>query len=180
MSRPAVLADAMPARRRSARTGGRRRLRAALGLVLGLGAIAAASAAQGPERGAAVTAATPAALDVVEGPVRVRDGDTIVVGGTPVRLAGLHCPELREQGGRAAADAMRSLVAGGAVRCAVTGARSHDRRVGTCRVGALDLAHALIRDGRCARCPRFDADGRYAAAQEAAGAWGGPLPRYCS
>jgi endonuclease YncB( thermonuclease family) len=49
----------------------------------------------------------------------VRDGDTIVVRGTPVRLAGLHCPELRERGGKAAADAMRSLVSARAVYCAL-------------------------------------------------------------
>jgi endonuclease YncB( thermonuclease family) len=110
----------------------------------------------------------------------VRDGDTIVVRGTPVRLAGLHCPELRERGGKAAADAMRSLVSARAVYCALSGARSHDREVGTCRVGALDLAQALIRDGRCARCPRFDPEGRYHAAQSAAGPWRGALPRYCS
>jgi endonuclease YncB( thermonuclease family) len=39
----------------------------------------------------------------VAGPVtHVRDGDTIEVAGVPVRLNGLHAPELREPGGQAA------------------------------------------------------------------------------
>ena len=33
------------------------------------------------------------------GYVHVRGGDTLVVGGTPVRLKGLHCPEFGEAGG---------------------------------------------------------------------------------
>jgi endonuclease YncB( thermonuclease family) len=148
--------------------------------MLGLGVIAAAVIGWAPQFGSVGRAASLFAPGVVEGPVRVRDGDTIIVGGRPVRLAGLHCPELRERGGQAAAAAMRSLVSGGTVRCAITGERTHDREVGTCRVGALDLAHALILDGRCARCARYDPAGRYHAAQSAAGPWPGELPRYCS
>lgn len=113
------------------------------------------------------------------GSVRVRDGDTIVVGGAPVRLAGLHCPEMDEPGGAAAAQAMRRLVAGQSVTCSLTGRRSHDRVVGRCAVGTQDLGEALIRDGLCARCARFDPEGAYAAAQAAAGRWTRSMPRYC-
>jgi endonuclease YncB( thermonuclease family) len=115
----------------------------------------------------------------VEGRVQVRDGDTLVVGGVPVRLAGLHCPEAREPGGAAATARLRSLVAGRAVSCDLTGARTHDRQVGICRAADRDLAEALIREGACARCPRHDTAGRYRAAQGAAGPWRGALPRYC-
>jgi endonuclease YncB( thermonuclease family) len=155
-------------------------VRPAFGLLLGLGTIAAAAIGWAPEFGSAGQAAAALPSAMVEGAVRVRDGDTIVVGGTPVRLSGLHCPELRERGGRAAAEAMRGLVGRAPVRCALTGARTHDREVGMCHAGGLDLAEALIRDGRCARCARFDPAGRYHAAQSAAGPWGAPLPRYCS
>lgn len=154
-------------------------MRPAFGLLLGLGAIAAALLGWSPDFGLA-RARTEQPERVVQGPARVRDGDTIVVGGTPVRLAGLHCPELDERGGQAAAAAMRSLVLRGYVSCQLTGARTYDREVGSCHVGALDLADALIRGGRCARCARYDPAGLYRAAQSSAGPWSGALPRYCS
>jgi endonuclease YncB( thermonuclease family) len=115
----------------------------------------------------------------VTGRVRVRDGDTIEVGGIAVRLQGLHCPELREAGGRAASSAMQRLTRGNEVRCTLTGERTYDRIVGTCHVGASDLAAALIRERVCARCPRYDTAGRYAAAQRDAGAWNRSMPGYC-
>jgi endonuclease YncB( thermonuclease family) len=148
-----------------------------------LGWAAALSVAAGSGAGAPPPAPTPRpaafAPDMVAGPARVRDGDTLVVGRQPVRLQGLHCPELRDPGGREAAETMRRLVAPGEVSCALSDARSHDRRVGVCRAGDDDLAEALIRRGDCARCPRHDRDGRYAAAQRAAPPWRRGLPRYC-
>lgn len=123
-------------------------------------------------------AATAAAPDLL-GAARVRDGDTIVVAGTPVRLNGLHCPEVREPGGRAATDAMQALVHQAVVACDLTGERTYDREVGRCSVGQADLGDRLIRAGYCARCPRYDPGGRYSAAQRAAGAWPAPLPGYC-
>ncbi|TVQ59039.1 MAG: thermonuclease family protein [Rhodobacteraceae bacterium] len=124
-------------------------------------------------------APAPPRADLVSAAVRVRDGDTIVVGGQPLRLSGLHCPELREPGGPEAAAAMRRLVAGAAVSCALTGARSYDRVVGRCAARGADLGEALIRAGLCARCPRYDGGGAYGPAQAAAGPWPHGLPRYC-
>ena len=115
----------------------------------------------------------------VSGLDRIRDGDTLVVGGVPVRLSGLHCPERNEPGGAAATRAVAALAARTGVACTLTDRRSYDRRIGQCRAGDLDLAEALIRQGLCARCPRHDRDGRYSAAQDAAGPWRGPMPRYC-
>jgi endonuclease YncB( thermonuclease family) len=116
---------------------------------------------------------------VVTGLDRVRDGDTIVVGGVPVRLSGLHCPEKRETGGAAATAAIASLARRAEVACELTGRRSYDRHIGQCRAGDTDLADALIRQGHCARCPRHDREGRYRAAQAAAGPWRGTIPGYC-
>jgi micrococcal nuclease len=115
----------------------------------------------------------------VTGHARVRDGDTIEVGGVPVRLQGLHCPEVGELGGGAAANAMQSLIRGSEVRCTLTGEWTHNRVVGSCRAGNTDLAETLIREGFCARCPRYDPGGRYAAAQREADAWTRSMPGYC-
>ena len=107
------------------------------------------------------------------------DGDTIEVGGVAVRLQGLHCPEAGERGGSAATTAMRRLIDSDRVTCSLTGERTHDRIVGTCKVGDTDLTAALIRDGVCARCPRYDPWMRYLPAQLQAGSWQGSMPGYC-
>jgi endonuclease YncB( thermonuclease family) len=115
----------------------------------------------------------------VTGRAHVLDGDTIEVGGVRVRLQGLHCPETGEPGGSAATSAMRGLTRGQHVSCSLTGERSYDRMIGTCYVGDTDLTAAIIRHRVCARCPRYDPDGRYLPAQLEAGSWRGTMPGYC-
>lgn len=113
------------------------------------------------------------------GPARVRDGDTLVVGGTPVRLQGLHCPELSEAGGAQAGAVLGRMVASQEVSCTLNGKRTYDRLVGRCYVDGTDVAAALIRGGFCARCPRYDPLMLYLPAQLKAGSWRGSLPGYC-
>jgi endonuclease YncB( thermonuclease family) len=96
-----------------------------------------------------------------------------------VRLEGLHCPEGNEPGGSVATSAMRGLTSGHHVSCSLTGRRSHERMIGTCYVGDTDLTAAIIRQGACARCPRYDPGGRYLPAQGEAGVWRGSMPGYC-
>jgi hypothetical protein len=115
----------------------------------------------------------------VSGHAHVLDGDTIDVGGVRVRLQGLHCPEAGEPGGSAATSAMQGLTRGNNVRCTLTGQRTYDRIVGTCYVGDTDLTAAIIRQGVCARCPRYDPRERYLPAQLQAGSWNGSMPGYC-
>ena len=100
----------------------------------------------------------------VSGRAHVLDGDTIAVGGVRVRLQGLHCPEAGEPGGSTATSAMRDLTRG---------------QYGTCYVGDTDLTAAIIRQGVCARCPRYDPWGWYLPAQLQAGTWQGSMPGYC-
>ncbi len=92
----------------------------------------------------------------VRGPAYVRDGDTIVVDDVAVRLQGLLCPERDEPGGSTATQAMTQLTRGQNVSCTLTGERTYDPIVGTCYVGDTDLTAAVIRQGMCARCPRYD------------------------
>ena len=81
-----------------------------------------------------------------------------------IRLQGLHCPEPGEPGGRAATSAMQRLTSSNEVRSTLTGQRTYDRIVGTCRVGDTDLAAALICEGFGARCVRYAPGMRYATA----------------
>lgn len=115
----------------------------------------------------------------ITGLTRVRDGDTLVVGGQPVRLRGLHCPELGRTSGERARRAIAELIEGRPIMCELSGERTYDRMVGRCYAGGVDLAAELIRNGYCARCPRYDPWMRYLDEQWRAGWWVRGLPDYC-
>ena len=122
--------------------------------------------------------ATPDTAADLEGTVtHVRDGDTIEIGDTAIRLSGLHAPEMDEAGGPAARAFMVDLVEGKRVQCQLEGRRSYDREIGTCALDGDDIAGLLIAAGLGRDCPRFSG-GRYAdletnASRELR------LPRYC-
>ena len=95
----------------------------------------------------------------------VRDGDTIVVGKMPVRLNGLHAPEMNEEGGPAAKRAMDAMVLNKPLRCQLTGEISHDRVIGVCyrkvKDDWRDIAAEMVAAGFARDCPRYS-NGRYA------------------
>ncbi|ANK83602.1 MAG: hypothetical protein TEF_18870 [Rhizobiales bacterium NRL2] len=92
---------------------------------------------------------------------KVRDGDTIIVGNTPVRFNGVAAPELAEPYGQQSRRAMSGLVAGKQIRCERTGHRSYDRWVGTCHLpDGTNLSAAIIWMGLARYYPRYSG-GRY-------------------
>lgn len=110
----------------------------------------------------------------------VRDGDTIEVSGTPVRLNGLNCDELGTPFGDRAKRAMQTLAAGQAVTCTLNGDRSFDREVGRCRLSdGRDLGGVMIELGACGRCARYDPLRKYVSAATKAGPFPGVTPSYC-
>ena len=114
----------------------------------------------------------------IEGTVtHVRDGDTIEIGETAVRLSGLHAPEMDEAGGREARAFMVELVEGKRVQCRLEGRRSYDREIGTCALDGRDIAGLLIAEGLGRDCPRFSG-GRYRHLETNAGREI-QLPAYC-
>lgn len=82
------------------------------------------------------------------------DGDGLCVrtpaGQVEIRLADFSAPELRERDGPRAKDALRRLVFGKRVTCAVKG-RSYDRAVAVCTLNGRPLGEALraagVREG---------------------------------
>lgn len=131
----------------------------------------------------AVPAERPAA-PIAGAVTRVRDGDTIVVGRTPVRLQGVAAPELRQPLGPEARRYLRDLAEGRRVECEPDGTRSYDRVVAVCRLDGKDVGALLVGRGLARDCPRYSR-GRYAAAEAAAEAGGSPIrrlykaPTYC-
>ena len=70
---------------------------------------------------------------------RVRDGDSLTIRGTEIRLWGVDAPELRQRGGRQARDALRRKIGRSSVRCRKV-------RDGQDRYGRV-LARCTISDG---------------------------------
>ena len=66
----------------------------------------------------------------------MRDADTIVVSGTPVRLNGIDAPENSTRAGRDATNFVRRLLRGETVVCNRNGERTYDRWVGVCYIEA--------------------------------------------
>lgn len=102
-------------------------------------------------------AAGAAVADPLAGPARVIDGDTIVVNGVHVRLAGIDAPEMHQQcwiGGAAtqcgvAAKAeMMKLTERRAVTCRPLTRDSYGRTVARCSTpDAPDLGESMVRAG---------------------------------
>jgi endonuclease YncB( thermonuclease family) len=84
-------------------------------------------------------------------------GDTVRIGGTTVRLAGIEAPE-RDQRctwpgnrrwpcGEAAVEALSRNVRGVSIRCEIRGNDNTGRRLGTCYAHGKDIAATLVREG---------------------------------
>lgn len=91
--------------------------------------------------------------DEVSGRARVIDGDTLEVGGTRVRIAGIDAPELQQRCrdgsacGWQAKAFLADVIGEHRVRCVIEGTDIYGRSLAACRVGPHDLGEALVRAG---------------------------------
>ena len=108
-----------------------------------------------------VVALTTLATTASASGLHVRDADTIVVDGTPVRLNGVDAPELRTRAGQDARRWMVSYLRGKSIECDLNGERTHDRWVGVCYADGEDVGAAVIAAGHALDCRRYSG-GRYA------------------
>lgn len=82
----------------------------------------------------------------------VRDGDTIVVSGTPIRFAKLDCAELGTTAGERAKNRMKALVGMKRLSCRLTGRKSYDRMIGECDLhNGQNISEVMIDEGYCKR-----------------------------
>lgn len=112
---------------------------------------------------AALLAATVAlAAQIVTGKVtKVRDADTVVVKGVPIRLNGVDAPKNGTKAGNEATAAMKRFVRGKTLRCELNGDRTYDRWVGVCFTEeGHDIGAVMITNGYALDCRRYSG-GRY-------------------
>ncbi len=136
-----------------------------------------------PAEGPRARPAAPA--DVVAGPARVIDGDTLQVGAVRVRLFGIDAPEHNQTCGGAgtewpcgaAASARLTALAAPGVRCTGDEHDRYGRLVATCEAAGVDLGARMVADGLAWAFVRYsevyvatEADAR----ARHAGLWRGP------
>ncbi|WP_405110937.1 thermonuclease family protein [Phaeobacter sp. BS52] len=108
----------------------------------------------------AVALALVVSIPALAAGLRVRDADTIVVDGTPVRLQGVDAPELKTRAGKDARRWMVNFLSGKSVECSLNGERSYDRYIGVCYAEGQDIGAAVIAAGHALDCRRYSG-GRY-------------------
>ena len=119
----------------------------------------------------------------LSGPAYTVDGDTLDIGGTHVRLAGIDAPELKQQClrrgrpwpcGDAARRALEAAIGGRKVTCVSRERDVYGRPVARCRAGTLDLSDHMVREGFALAYRGRDYAGAEAEARaERRGVWSG-------
>ncbi len=135
----------------------------------------------------ALSIATAASAAPIYGLASAKDGDSLMVGQTEVRLFGVDAPEFDQsckRGGQnwacgaEAADRLSRLVTGKQVRCTSMGTDQYNRTLGRCTVGMTDINRTVVATGYAVAYRRYSSD--YVSAEETAkvnrrGMWAGPF-----
>lgn len=125
----------------------------------------------------ALVAVSQAALgqQLVGGIGKAKDGDSLMVGETEVRLFGVDAPEFDQtctrdkqawNCGGAAAEQLMALVTGKEVECVSMGLDDHKRLLGRCTVRGTDVNETMVSSGYAVAYRRYSTD--YAPAEDAA------------
>ncbi len=97
----------------------------------------------------------------LQGKAYIIDGDTIRIGKTKIRLAGIDAPEIDMPYGQKSKWAMVAICKGQVITAELDGERSYDRLVGTCYLpDGRDIGAEIIKEGLALDLPHFS-DGKY-------------------
>ena len=94
-----------------------------------------------------IAAGAASAADLIVGPARVVDGDTLAIGDERIRIIGIDAPERGHPAGPRATAALRELVGDRDVACEVRGRDRWGRALAVCRAGGIDVAREMVRQG---------------------------------
>jgi endonuclease YncB( thermonuclease family) len=96
------------------------------------------------------------ATTVLKGKCYVVDGDTIMISGTSIRIAGIDAPELHHPWGKKARFTLIELCKGKVVTAIIQPGLSYDRTVAKCLLeDGTDLAAELVKRGLALDWPKF-------------------------
>jgi endonuclease YncB( thermonuclease family) len=129
--------------------------------------------------------ATPLQAEIISGPARVIDGDTVDMTGTRVRLLGIDAPESAQscsRGGQSwacgqeATITLDAIIANQPLTCTAQGTDIYGRTLATCQAGVFDIGREMVRRGMALAASNAPED--YAAATAVAkqlsyGLWAG-------
>lgn len=110
-------------------------------------------------------------LETLQGHVRVIDGDSLMLGGTNVRLQGIDAPELAQSCtrndmtfpcGQQALAELSKLINGHVVSCESLGQDRYGRTLARCKAGAKELNSAMVETGWAVAYGSYDAQEREA------------------
>ncbi|WP_082029817.1 thermonuclease family protein [Ruegeria sp. ANG-S4] len=94
--------------------------------------------------------------DTLKGKCHVIDGDTIVISGTKIRIAGIDAPELEHPWGKKSKFALIQMCKRQVVTAIVSEEPSYDRIVAKCVLpDGTDVAAELVRQGLALDWPKF-------------------------
>ena len=123
-----------------------------------------------------LSACTPAAAaPPFSGLGQAKDGDSLMVGQTEVRLFGIDAPEWDQtckrnfkdwSCGQAAAEQLRKLVTGRQVSCSAVDIDEHGRTVARCTVDSVDVNRSMVALGYATAYRHYSLD--YVSAEESA------------
>ncbi len=100
-------------------------------------------------------------VTTVSGRCWVVDGDTIVINGLNIRLAGIDAPEMDHPYGKNAKWALVNLTKGQIVTAEFYGEHSYSREVATCKLpDGRDLSAEMVKAGMAIDWPKFSG-GKY-------------------
>ncbi|MYG26981.1 MAG: thermonuclease family protein [Boseongicola sp. SB0677_bin_26] len=129
---------------------------------------------------------TAVAQDVVSGPARVIDGDTIAIRGQRIRMHGIDAPESAQtcldasgqayRCGQVASNALASMAGRGSVACRARDVDRYGRLIAVCFRDGIDLNAWMVRDGYAMAYRRYSSDyvrHESAARARRAGIWQG-------
>lgn len=127
--------------------------------------------------------------EIILGPARVAEGDSLEMSGTRIRLFGIDAPEGRQtckrdgvdwRCGEEAAALLRSLVDGRQVVCTGRDTDAYGRTVAICKADGLELNHTMVEAGFAVALPQFTdryADAEAKAQQHRLGMWASEFQR---
>ncbi|WP_426228093.1 thermonuclease family protein [Pararhizobium sp. DWP3-4] len=119
--------------------------------------------------------------ETMSGSVRIVDGDTLVLDGKRIRLAGIDAPELRQvcqreqrdwPCGATARDYLAAMTGDAKTACETDGSDQYGRLLAVCRVANRDLNAAMVDGGYAIAFGDYTAE-EAAARQKRLGLWAG-------